>query len=107
MWPFGRDARDRALDEQSARIADLKQQNADMLEEKRLLLDRIMALTNPAALREVHRQLPKAAGATVEALKNPKPQSHRFPGNEVMVLPTRRPEPPAPFPPEPSKTEAS
>jgi hypothetical protein len=106
---FGKRALEKALSITLAENADLKQRLRDSDIERAKLLDRIMALTNPGALREVNRPSLSKGDWETPPTPSTEPQStkkerlHRFPGNEVMVLPTRHPTPPTPFPPPPEK----
>ena len=96
---FGKQALETALQVALARIADQQDEIREGHSREEKLLDRIMALTNVGALREVHRPLPKASEAPPESTEEPKQmRSHRFPGNETLTLPTHRPEPPNAFP---------
>jgi len=95
---FGKRALEKALNIVVAENADLKQRVRDVEAEKALLLDRIMALTNPGALREVHRPLPKGSEVLPEEPEEQKHKRHRYPGNDLMAPPTRPATPPNPFP---------
>ena len=104
---FGKRALEKALSITLAENADLKQRLRDSDIERSKLLDRIMALTNPGALREVNRPPPSKGDWETPPAVSTKPQSttkkrvNRFPGNDLMTQPTRQPSPPSPFPPPP------
>lgn len=108
---FGKRALEKALSITLAENADLKQRLRDADLERSKLLDRIMALTNPGALREVNRppsskgdwETPPAVSTEPNEHTKKRTRINRFPGNDLLVQPTRRPTPPSPFPPPPEK----
>jgi hypothetical protein len=101
---FGKRALEQALSIALASTSDLKQQLQERDNRIEKLLDRIMALTNMGALREVNRPLPEGSEPSSEDTPvEPKKRISRFPGNDLMTLPTRQPEAPTPFPVPPAK----
>jgi hypothetical protein len=102
---FGKRALEQALSIALASNSDLKQQLQDRDNRIEKLLDRLMALTNVGALREVNRPLPEGSEPPAEEPQSePKKQRvNRFPGNEMLALPTRPPTAPTPFPLPPEK----
>jgi len=94
---FGaRRALEKALDVVSAQNADLKQQIRDLELEKRELLDRIMSLTYPGALREVRRPPQPRDEATPADPDPDEERVYRFPGSDLLVEPSRPATPPVP-----------
>jgi len=93
---FGKRALDQALTIALAQNSDLKQQLQERDNRIEKLLDRIMALTNVGAFREVHRPLPKGSEPPAEDQAK-EPRVNRFPGNEALAPPTRPPTAPTPF----------
>ena len=100
---FGKRALEKALNITLAENADLKQQLRDAQAREDKLLDRLMALVNPGALREVNRPLPSKGSweTPPDDSENPTKKPNRFPGNDLLTPPTRQPTPPNPFPPPP------
>ena len=108
---FGaRRALEKALSVVLAENADLKQRLRDSDVERAKLLDRIMALTNPGALREVTRPpLPRPEAPPADSPESDEAMNDRgsrYPGSEVYVPPSRPATPPEPrFAPTPDQNE--